>query len=340
MHTVIHIGNHKTGSKSLQRNFFPKIKSRRFIGAPFKFKSEIHELFERIKYQDLLTYNSKRTSEIYKKLQTCGTLGSENDPVLISDEALITPFFGGKMTADPAVIANRIKDLFGNVKILYIIRSQLTLLPSIYTQFVPPQWINQTDFEDRIYSQIQNQLNGMMHGIKYDKICSYYENLFGKENIKVIPYEMLVNDPKSYYKEICEFIGEPLNENLINEILNITENRRRSRGVILWEILSDKYEKYRKKYKFGHPSKYLPFLSSYKIRSILGNYLWKKPIDLKISNELKAVVEKFFGPSNSRLQKMYNLDLARYGYPLEDSTVEKEDDMNVIGFKGWSIRRF
>ena len=115
MHTVIHIGNHKTGSKSLQRNFFPKIKSRRFIGAPFKFKSEIHELFERIKYQDQLTYNSKRTSDIYKKLQTSGTLGSENDPVLISDEALLTPFFGGKMTADPALIANRIKDLFGSL---------------------------------------------------------------------------------------------------------------------------------------------------------------------------------------------------------------------------------
>ena len=66
----------------------------------------------------------------------------------------------------------------------------------------------------------------------------------------------------------------------------------------------------------------------------------KKPIDLKISNELKRVVEKFFGPSNSRLQKMYNLDLASYGYPLDDSKVKKDDDMDVIGFKGWSIRRF
>tara|TARA_B100000902_G_scaffold397716_1_gene462339 strand:- start:406 stop:1428 length:1023 start_codon:yes stop_codon:yes gene_type:complete len=340
MHTVIHIGNHKTGTKLLQRNFFPKMKSIRFLGSPFEFKSELHELFERIKYQDILTYNTKRTSDIYKKLKASGKLGSENDPVLISDEALVTPFFGGKMTAEPAIIAKRIKDLFGNIKIIYVIRSQFSLLPSIYTQFVPPEWINQTHFEERIYENLKNHLNGMMHGIKFEKICSLYENLFGKENMKVIPYEMLINDPESYLKEICEFIGEPLDKNLINGIKLIKENKRRSRGHILWEILSAKYERARKKYQFGHPSKYIPFLSSNKVKFLLDNFLLKKPIELKISNELKTVIEKFYGPSNNRLQKVYNLDLAKYNYPLDDSIVEKEDDVSEIEFKGWSIRRF
>ena len=72
LHTVIHIGNHKTGSTSLQRSFFPKIQSRRYIGSPFEFKSELHELFERIKYQNLLSYNTTRASELYNKLKTSG----------------------------------------------------------------------------------------------------------------------------------------------------------------------------------------------------------------------------------------------------------------------------
>ena len=56
MHTVIHIGNHKTGTKILQRYFFPHLRHRKFLGDPFEAGSELEELFERIKYQDLFNY--------------------------------------------------------------------------------------------------------------------------------------------------------------------------------------------------------------------------------------------------------------------------------------------
>ena len=51
-----------------------------------------------------------------------------------------------------------------------------------------------------------------------------------KENIKVLPYEMLVNDPSSYYKEICDFIDEPYDDEFINQFINIKDHQRKTKG--------------------------------------------------------------------------------------------------------------
>ena len=262
MHTVIHIGNHKTGTKTLQRYFFPHLRSRKFLGDPFEPGSEIEELFERIKYQDFLSYNKEIADTLYKKIKLSKKLGFENNPVLISDESLATPFLGGKMTADPGIIAQRIKEIFGKVRILYMTRSQFSMLPSLYSQFVSPEFISQKDFEERIEIHMNNQLHGMMHALRFDKICKLYANLFGKENIKVLPYEMLVNDPSSYYKEICDFIDEPYDDEFINQFINIKDHQRKTKGIVIWEKLSLKYEKIRKKFKVGRPSKLIHFIGS------------------------------------------------------------------------------
>lgn len=340
MHTVIHIGNHKTGTKILQRYFFPHLRHRKFLGDPFEAGSELEELFERIKYQDFLSYNKEIAFTLYNKIKLSEKLGFENNPVLISDECLATPYLGGKMTADPGIIAHRLKEIFGEVKILYMTRSQLTMLPSLYSQFVSPEYISQKDFEERIEIHMNNQLHGMMHALRFDKICKLYVNLFGKENIKVLPYEMLVNDPISYYKEICDFIDEPYDEEFITKFINIKDHQRQTKGEVIWEKLSLKYEKIRKKFNFGRPSKIFPFLSSNKARNFFVKFIWSKPIELKIPKKLEKSTIDFFGPSNFRLQEMFNLNLSKYGYPITDLKKENCDDLKQLALKGWSVRRY
>jgi hypothetical protein len=340
MDIVIHIGNHKTGSKTLQRHLFQNLKYRKFLGDPYKPGSHIEELFERIKYQDLLSYNTQRVKELFNDLKNSEIHDTKNYPVLISDESLVTPYLGGKMTADPGLIANRIKDLFGDVKILYVIRSQITMLPSMYSQFVSPEFINQRDFEETIELHLANQLNGMMHGLRYDKICDHYIKLFGKKNIKVIPYELLDHYPKLYYKEICEFINEPIDYQLIDSLSLFKENQRADSKNIAFRKYSLKYERLRKRYKLNRVSNYIPFING-KTAKYLFNYLFfKKNKNLFIPKELENVIYEFFGVSNHRLQEMFNLDLSKYDYPLLSPNTETEKKDDKFELNGWSLRRY
>ena len=340
MDIVIHIGNHKTGSKTLQKHLFQNLKYRKFLGDPYMPGSDIEELFERIKYQDLVSYNTQRVKELFNNLKNSEMLDTKNNPVLISDESLVTPCIGGKMTADPGLIANRIKDLFGDIKILYVIRSQITMLPSIYTQFVSPEFISQRDFEEKIELHLKNQLNGMMHGLRYDKICNHYIKLFGKNNIKVIPFELWNNNPKEYYKEVCEFINEPIDNQLIDRILKFKENQRADSQNILFRKYSLKYERYRKRYNVKRVSNYLPFINGENIKYLFDKLFFKKNKKLFISKEIENVIYKFFGQSNHRLQVMFNLNLSKYGYPLLSPNTETEKKNDEFELNGWSLRRY
>ncbi len=340
MDIVLHIGNHKTGSKTLQKHFFLNLKFRKFLGDPYKPGSEIEELFERIKYQDFLSFDSQRAKELFNRLKNSERLDKENNPILISDESLTTPTLGGRMTADPGLIANRIKDLFGDVKILYVIRSQYTMLPSMYSQFVSPEIISQQDFEETIKIHLKNQLNGIMHGLRYDKICSHYKELFGMKNIKVIPYELLVNDPRSYYKEISEFIDEPLDNELIDRFINIRENKRLNKSEIMWRKFSLKYERFRKKNNLKRLSEYTPYFKGNRIELIFKKMFFNKKNNLKIPDEFEKIIHEFFGYSNYRLQEMFGLDLSKYDYPLMNSNIEPDDNIGKFELGGWSVRRY
>ena len=78
----------------------------------------------------------------------------------------------------------------------------------------------------------------MMHALRFDKICKLYANLFGKENIKVLPYEMLVNDEVLITKK---FVILLMNNRLwvCNHFINIKDHQRKTKGIVIWKIITE-----------------------------------------------------------------------------------------------------
>ena len=68
MNRVIHIGTHKTGTKTLQRNLFSDLRGRRYISEPFPVAPKLEELFDRIKYQDSLSFDPLCAEELVDSL--------------------------------------------------------------------------------------------------------------------------------------------------------------------------------------------------------------------------------------------------------------------------------
>jgi hypothetical protein len=339
MNTVLHIGNHKTGTKMLQHNFFSNIRSRRYLGTPLDALPEMSEVFDRIIYQDSLSFDPSKVKALMAQLEDQGVLGTEDQPVLISNEVIVTPFLGGRMTADPSLIAERLHKYFGPTKILYMIRSQRTMLAAMYTQFTPHREVNQKAFEIKLRETMDNQLHGLMHAMRYDKIASVYASIFGKENVKVIPFELLVNDPASYYETICNFIGEPFDEHTA-QFFSTREHERITRGAMLWERMVPHYENLREKLKFGRLSDRFSFINPGKIQNFVSTRIGGSHISLKIPTEFEDTLERFFGPSNQKIQNMFGLDLKQYNYPMGLPGQKPGDEDKDVGLGGWSLRRF
>lgn len=123
------------------------------------------------------------------------TQNSETLVPVCSAEALIgNPYCGGynaKQNAD------RIKQLFPDARILLIVREQRQLMRSLYKTMIvwgmPHSIARLLKPKD---SSLAPQFN--LDFLRFDLATAYYQEIFGPENVLVMPYEAFIEDPKNF----------------------------------------------------------------------------------------------------------------------------------------------
>lgn len=192
----IHVGDYKTGTSWLQETVFPMHPEIQYLGDHFSNEKLQLVLRELVDIRDL-DYNpeklKKKFLENYNKIP--GKISG------ISREALSqADYISGEHAKRNA---QRIKDVFGNVKIIYVIREQISMLGSIYSQYVK---IGGTrSFEDWFLDPLE--CKGIIDRLKYDKNIQMYYDIFGRENVLVLLFEELREDKKEFLEKIYSFIG-------------------------------------------------------------------------------------------------------------------------------------
>ena len=174
----IHIGHHKCGSSFIQFEVIPKIKA--LNNVPFKDSggmTVIHdELMNLIRCDDLFYDESTIKDKILSTKFNC-----------LSYEGLVGH---GSLEASAGYqiehTAQRLKNLFGRTKILFIIRNQKTFLESWYKDDIKFGFV--ASFKKWF---MQRLLYTQLNWIKYSSIIKVYNNLFGSENVKVVLFENL-----------------------------------------------------------------------------------------------------------------------------------------------------
>ena len=96
-------------------------------------------------------------------------------------------------------------------KIIFLIREQSFEFKSLYIASSPEsgssfpisgsQFIDQLKKKNKLF--FQNFLNTFNYNLKYDLLV----NILGKENVKVLVYEHLLNDNKFFYEELSKFLN-------------------------------------------------------------------------------------------------------------------------------------
>lgn len=301
---LIHIGYHKTGSTWFQNKVF----NNRNFGFVSPWGNQAGVAVDYFINSNPFKFECKK---ITKKLS--GSIKSAELSSLIpvlSNEAL-------SGTAKPRqlyerIVADRLYACFPYAKILIIIREQKSMILSSYKQYIMQggtksfcKYIDYTNLNVGFLPECN------LECYEYDSLINYYFDLFDKNNVLVLLFEDLKNNPQVTCDKLTEFLNIntfqcPANEKqrvslnwtsieylrLLNKLNIGIPDRSRNKQTIIFKIV-----------------RRIANILNSRLFSILNN---KKQSKLEIL--YKTIVGGYFADSNKRLEKILNQNLSEYGY--------------------------
>lgn len=310
---ILHVGVHRTGTTFLQTRCFPYL------------KGVHHVCLENYEYSDtgspadrlgrmagtnpLFLDLAAEKAALERSLATV-----EQQTVLISMERWFGSLWYGFFNNQ--VNSQTFKYLFPSARIILVIRRQDTLLESLYRQILRGYGYPTVDsflnlVNGRFLELGQNHtyfpsLNPRT--LDFRGYARNYRSLFGEENVLVLPYERMVQDPVSYFETMCGFIG--------TEPYYPDTNRPVHEGYsLLSSRISLALNRFVRVNRRGGGS--LPrFLSPRPMRHVLTNvvdrYAQKK--GQLIDDRTRRLIMDLLREPNRALDEDLGLGLRRYGY--------------------------
>lgn len=206
MNVLIHIGYHKTGSTLLQEKIFNRPEFG-FISPWTRSKS-----YEEIILANPFTYDP---ISVGNKFQEDVIKANSGNLIPVLSEERFSGNIVPKAVFNNYYMAERLYSLFPEAKILIVIRNQLDMILSIYKHRLRANLTVDIDlFLEQIPLNTTFEPIFHLDYLQYHLLISHYQNLFGKDNILCIPYELLIKDSKSFFSQISSFSGANIDENL------------------------------------------------------------------------------------------------------------------------------
>ena len=195
MTLAIHIGYHKTATTWLQRRFF--VPEMGFV--PLLDHGEIDRLI--IQPHDLY-FDPKPARSIIRNRQE--TAPRDACSVVSSEILSGHPFYGGRQSAS---IARRLQSVAPDAHIIVTVRSQETMLPSVYMQYL--QRGGTQNYKDFFAGEKGFGYPGFeLQHFQYDRLINLYQRLF--EKVHVITYEQLSSSPTLALSCLGAALGHPV----------------------------------------------------------------------------------------------------------------------------------
>jgi hypothetical protein len=205
----IHVGFPKTGTTFLQRRCFPKLKGVHVVRyhQDVGLTGLLRTLWRIVDAYPLFVDMDKHRSEVNQFLQ-----GVPQDKLLITLESLAGNALRG--FRENAQATESLRELFPSAKIILTIRRQDTFLESLYRQFL---WAYYDPTIDDFLSFRDHEFINWFRAppaypsinvwrLDYHVYAQNYAAAFGRENVLVLPQEMLRNDPRTFHVRLADFL--------------------------------------------------------------------------------------------------------------------------------------
>lgn len=229
---VVHIGLQRTGNTTLQNSLFARQDHFVYIGKRNDLfpNDRVRELITRISNQDSLEYDGARTEAL---LQSIRAETSPSKPVLIAAE-----IFSIEGRADRRLVAERLYRLFAPAKVLIVLRAQPTIVQAIYFKHLSALSGRIVPFETWLEQNYGGIGFSGIHrvGLNYEPLVRAYEDVFGFENVVVLPSEIMHDENSIYPKRLAELLRMPLPAVQDSLKRNVTDQRVSRRHVLAHRV--------------------------------------------------------------------------------------------------------
>jgi hypothetical protein len=244
---------------------------------------------------------------------------NEGKTVVVSDETLCdTPqLYYAPYVLPRDVIAWRLFRLFQPAKIIFTIRRQEDYVSSMYLNLkrnsaffsqmpVPPL----SDWYRGMLSQLRCHY---LQNLRFSEAIGIYEQIFGRDNILVLPLEQLIVDgPRKYLQTLCDFVGIGLADEEVDRYTEVQNKRMSHLQSLACDLLAD--DRFFSIYttleqEFG--------------REQLAQFLDRgERARAVLDDEALADLRSRVGSDNRLLAEEYHLNLERYGYALAETSAK------------------
>jgi hypothetical protein len=301
MQPLLHIGYHKTGTTFLQKRVFPK--------PGFALVAKTKALWSVFVKVEPFRFDARDARETFwPRIEEAGEKNLM--PVLSAERLSGSPHSGGY---DSEQIADRLAATFPGTQVLVVIREQTDMLVSAYKQYLkrggpgtlrqyaasPSEAPRMPRFDPRFF--------------EYHRLIGRYQNLFGTENVLVLPYELLKNTPRAFLMRIGDFAGVTVTDPKDKVIkpspsaLSLSFKRQANRWVVRDDL---------------NPAP--PFEVEGANRALLKLSHWtdaRLPLGLRERHEFRLralaaeLTEGQYAESNATTAELTGIDLSSLGYP-------------------------
>ena len=304
---TLHVGFAHSATTSLQADFFPARDDLYYPGLPY---AEAGGFFSYLKY----TEDHILDPDLMLRLcRDCvyGAPGRRDRPVVVSDETLTEPaevYYHAHVLPGPQVAA-RLKRYFPTARVGFTTRRQPDYVASMYFNIkrnhaflagmpVPP-------FDEWWHGTMRTQARGpYLLNLDYAPLVRVYAELFGRENVLVLPLEELTSrGPRAYLGRLCDFLGVPLRDADLDRFQRPRNGRMSVVEALAAELLAARH----------HAAPVREALSNEALAGLAGQ---AAPTRLDLSSEVAAEIHSLTAPGNRWLAETFGLPLGEWGYPV------------------------
>lgn len=313
---LLHIGYHKTGTTFIQTHVFTRengflVPWTVFTGEPIEHFVLTHPL----------RFDAKAVRRAFDRaIETAG------------DHALIPAISHEDLSGHPLWsryygfdVAERLHATFPEAKVLIAVREQKSMLRSLFGQYIVQDGLSPLSE----FIGTGNELPGFrpicrLDHLEYDMLVGRYRELFGDEQVLVLPFELLRKDAIAFEQSIYDFAGSPMRargshppENVglgamtlaVNQWLNQFARKPKLPGPDYW----------------SWPWSYRTKLRVCRVLQKVIPARWHHARDQAIRRYIADRVGDYFKDSNHRLAAMTGLDLRSLGYDVaEDHGTDRQ----------------
>lgn len=196
----IYIGYPKTGSTTLQQGFFeahPEL-----VCLNLQYPEVGDAIGIDVVLKNSITYEPWKVNEVVKRHLDLAEADPRCGAVGIATENLSLWYDGGH--ADPGLVAERLREAFGDARILMTVRNQFGLIRSLYAQFIRSG--GYLSFDEFLEANYWGFYAYLFPQLLFYKTFKRFENLFGVGQVKVTLFENLISDQQGTIDGLCRFL--------------------------------------------------------------------------------------------------------------------------------------